>query len=259
MLEKRLLRAERHQKIIDLVAQNEILDFKSLAQKLNVSIMTVRRDLKDLQEKRFLELTRGGASTPLSYVLDVPTYPRALDQKKEKATIGHYAASLIEPGEVIFLGTGSTTMQFAQHLSIELALTIITPSLPHASILANRGFRVISTGGLVVTGDLAQTGVIASEVIRRNFATRTVIGVQGVSKKLGITDLSLEIAEINRLMSQQSKRILILADSTKVGAHANFIVSPLQKNFEFVTSAHGIDLLRKEIGSKFPIFVAGNG
>ena len=258
MPKKRLLSAERHQKIIELVAKNETLDFQRLANELNVSIMTVRRDLKELQEKKYLQLTRGGASTPMSFTLDVPAYPRALDQKKEKATIGHYAASLIEPREVIFLGTGSTTMQFAQHLSLELDLTIITPSLPHASLLANRGFRVISTGGLVVTGDLAQTGVIASEVIRRNFATRAVIGVRGVSKNLGITDLSLEIAEINSLMTQQSEQILILADSTKMGAQANFIVSPLQKNFEFVTSAHGIGLLRGEIGSKFQIFVAEN-
>lgn len=256
MQKKRLLSAERHQKIIELVAKKESLDFQSLAMELNVSIMTVRRDLKELQEKGYLQLTRGGASTTMSYILEVRAHPRAFDQKMEKTTIGRHAAALIEHGEVIFMGTGSTTMQFAQHLSLDLDLTIITPSLPHASLLANRGFQVISTGGIVLTDDLAQTGIIASDVIKRYFATRAVIGARGVTKKLGITDLHLETAEINNLMTQQSEQVLILADSTKMGVQANFVVSPIQKNFEFVTTPYGLAPLTTELGSGFQIFVA---
>ena len=111
---RRLLSVERHQKILERVASENAVDFASLADELGVSSMTVRRDLHILEEAGYLKTTRGGASAQLVHSHDLLLHPRAMDQTLAKTQIGQYAASLIEKGEVIFLGTGSTTAVFAQ-------------------------------------------------------------------------------------------------------------------------------------------------
>jgi DeoR/GlpR family transcriptional regulator of sugar metabolism len=155
---------------------------------------------------------------------------------------------LIEKGEVIFLGTGSTTAVFAQFLPSNLDLTVITPSLPHASVLASRGLNVVSTGGVVATADLAQTGVIAQEVLQRFFATRTIIGTGGVSKIGGLTEFDQSVADLNRVMVERSEEVMVLVDPSKSGVTANFRVAGIEVVEEFITSNEGRKILEKELG-----------
>ena len=167
---RKLLASERKQKILEWVASEEAIDFSSLAKFLNVSVMTVRRDVRQLVEQGYMTLTRGGATALLSRSLDILVNPRASDSSVAKARIGEFAARSMTNGDVIFVGTGSTTAQFIQFLSPEQNLTVITPSLPHASFLATKGVRCISTGGLVATEDLAQSGSLTPEQLERSRA-----------------------------------------------------------------------------------------
>ena len=82
-------------------------------------------------------------------------------------------------------------------------LTVISQSLPHASLLASRGIEVVSTGGVISTDDLAHTGTIAQETFNRFVATRTIIGSCGVSKSGGLTEFDQVIADINRSMVER--------------------------------------------------------
>jgi DeoR family transcriptional regulator of aga operon len=246
---RRLLSVERHQKILERVASESAVDFVSLAEELGVSSMTIRRDVRILEEAGHITTTRGGASAQVTNTKDILTNPRAQDQSAAKAQIGQFAASLIEKGEVIFLGTGSTTAVFAQFLPSNLDLTVITPSLPHASVLASRGLNVVSTGGVVATADLAQTGVIAQEVLQRFFATRTIIGTGGVSKIGGLTEFDQSVADLNRVMVERSEEVMVLVDPSKSGVTANFRVAGIEVVEEFITSNEGRKLLEKELGS----------
>lgn len=245
---RRLLSSERHQKILERVASEAAVDFASLADELRVSSMTVRRDVRILEEQGYIKMTRGGASAQLIHTHDILVHPRALDQGIAKSQIGQYAASLIEDGEVIFLGTGSTTAAFAQFLPNTLGITVITPSLPHASLLASRGVKVISSGGVVETEDMAQTGAIAQEVLSRFVASRAIIGSGGVSKNEGLTEFDLVIADINRTIIQQSEEVIVLVDSSKAGVVANYRVAGINKVDEFVTTVEGRPLLERAIG-----------
>lgn len=246
---RRLLSVERHQKILERVASESAVDFVSLAEELGVSSMTIRRDVRILEEAGHITTTRGGASAQVTNTKDILTNPRAQDQSAAKAQIGQFAASLIEKGEVIFLGTGSTTAVFAQFLPSNLDLTVITPSLPHASVLASRGLNVVSTGGVVATADLAQTGVIAQEVLQRFFATRTIIGTGGVSKIGGLTEFDQSVADLNRVMVERSEEVMVLVDPSKSGVTANFRVAGIEVVEEFITSNEGRKILEKELGS----------
>src|SRR3989304_3621769 len=100
----------------------------SRAAELSVSPMTVRRDVKQLVAEGFLRTVRGGATAHLTRSFDLLVGQRALTHATEKRLIGRRAVELIEPGETIFLGIGSTVAQFAQCLPADLGVTIITPS-----------------------------------------------------------------------------------------------------------------------------------
>ena len=249
----RLLSIERHQKILERVASENAVDFASLAEELGVSSMTIRRDLRILEEAGYLKTTRGGASAQILNPQDILLNPRSSDQTLAKTQIGQYAASLIERGEVIFLGTGSTTAVFAQFLPSNLELTVITPSLAHASLLASRGLDVISTGGAVKTADLAQTGAIAQDVINRFMATRTIIGSGGVSKSGGLTEFDQVISDINRSMVERSEEVIVLIDPSKAGVIGNYRVAGLDVVDEFVTSSDGAEVLKRKLGSEATI------
>jgi DeoR/GlpR family transcriptional regulator of sugar metabolism len=171
-----------------------------------------------------------------------------MDQTLAKTQIGQYAASLIEKGEVIFLGTGSTTAVFAQFLPNDLDLTVITASLPHASQLASRGIEVISTGGVIATADLAQTGVIAQETINRFVATRTIIGSGGVSQSGGLTEFDQVIADINRSMVERCEEVIVLVDPSKGGVTANYRVAGIDIVDEFVTSSDAKESMQRQLG-----------
>lgn len=246
---RRLLTAERHRIILERVAAQGVLDFASLADELEVSSMTVRRDIRILEERGHIQMTRGGASAMLTSSNDILTHPRAFDQSSEKSQIGQFAATLIERGEVIFLGSGSTTAVFAQFLPTNLDLTVITPSLPHASLLGSRGVNVISTGGTILEHDLTQTGQIAHNTVAGFLATRAIIGAGGVSAKDGITEFDLGIATLNRTMIENAEEVICLVDSSKAGVAGNFRTVKVTQVDEYITSLEGRAIFAKELGS----------
>lgn len=244
---RKLLASERKQKILEWVASEEAIDFGSLARFLDVSVMTVRRDVRHLVDQGYMTLTRGGATAHLSRSLDILVNPRAFDSSVAKARIGEFAARNMTPGDVVFVGTGSTTAQFIQYLNPDQNLTVITPSLPHASFLATRGIRVISTGGLVATEDLAQSGSIAAWSISRYHANLAVIGAQGISKQTGLSEVNFEIAELNRLMVEHSEKTWVLADLSKAGSKSPFHAVDLEEIDTIVTTHDGVDLFEHEV------------
>ncbi len=246
---RRLLTAERHRRILERVANEGVIDFASLAGDLEVSSMTIRRDIRILEEKGHIQMTRGGASAMLTTTNDILIHPRAYDQSSEKMQIGQYAATLVERGEVIFLGSGSTTAVFAQFLPTNLDLTVITASLPHASLLGSRGIKVISTGGTVSASELAQTGHIAHNTIAGFLASKAIIGAGGITAKEGLTEFDLEIAVLNRVMIEHAEEVICLVDSSKAGVAGNYRTAKATEIDEFVTSVEGASLLSKELGA----------
>ena len=240
MNKKRLLSAERLNIILERVSAKTAVDYESLAIELNVSKMTVRRDVQDLVSQGYINR-------------DILLNPRSMDQSIAKSKIGQFAASLIEDGETIFLGPGSTTAAFAQFLPNNLNLTVITASLPHASILVSRGIKVISIGGIISTLDMAASGIIALETIDRFFATRTVIGTGGLSKKIGLSERDQEIADLNRAMVERCESLMVLLDSSKINLSAPFQVCGAEAVDEFITTTEGRALIAEIVGSEAEI------
>lgn len=241
-----LLAVDRHHRILERVAAVQSVDYASLAAELGVSPMTIRRDVKQLVAEGYLRTVRGGATAHLTRTFDLMLGKRALAHATEKRLIGRKAVSLIGSGETIFLGVGSTVAQFAQFLPANRDVTVITPSLALASLLASRDIRVVSTGGLVAGDELAQTGALAERAIDRFHATTAVIGTAGLSHRTGITDLDPGLAELLSRMVERAERTIVLADGSKAGVAAPCVICPLDRVARVVTDPTGATAMAHE-------------
>jgi DeoR family transcriptional regulator, aga operon transcriptional repressor len=221
-----MLASDRRNRILERVAEDQSLHITQLAQELNVSEMTVRRDIARLERNGFLRRTYGGATTHLTRSLDPSFNPRVLENAQAKRLIGVAAARLLSDAATMFVGVGTTTEQFARFLPARSDLTVITESLPIATFLGTRPLRVVVLGGTVLTDELTCVGPAAMATLGRYRADVAVIGAAGLSLQHGLTELREEEADNHRVMIERSDRIVVLADGSKLGARAMAQVAP---------------------------------
>lgn len=228
---------DRRHRILERVAEEQTIHIAELATELGVSEMTIRRDIGRLERDGFLRRTYGGATAHITRSMELLFNARALANAPAKRLIGMRAAETLERASTIFIGIGSTAEQFAMFLPASDDLTVITGSLPVASLLGTRRGRVVILGGSVLNDDLACVGPVASATVRRYHADVAVLGAAGVSAANGITELDDSAAEIQRLMIEQSTRLTVVADGSKLGATTMAAVAPARAINTLVTDS----------------------
>jgi DeoR/GlpR family transcriptional regulator of sugar metabolism len=232
-----VLAVDRRHRILEQVAERQTIHIAELAEELGVSEMTIRRDIGRLERDGFLRRTYGGATAHLTRSMELLFNARALENAPAKRMIGMHAAERLAPERTMFIGIGSTTEQFAMFLPPRDDLMVVTGSLPVASLLGTRKGRVVVLGGSVLTDELACIGPVAAATVRRYHADLTVLGTAGLSARHGITELSDEAAEIQRLMIEHSDRLVILADGSKLGQTTMASVLPADRISLLITDA----------------------
>lgn len=221
-----MLAVDRRHRILERVATEQSIHIAALAEELDVSEMTIRRDVGRLERDGFLRRTYGGATAHLTRSMELLFNARALRNTAAKRRIGMKVAETFERAATVFIGIGSTAEQFAMFLPAREDLTVITGSLPVASLLGTRRSRVVALGGSVLNDDLACVGPVAAATVRRYHADVAVLGAAGVSVRRGITELDAEAAEIQRLMIEQSDELTMVADGSKIGVSTMAAVAP---------------------------------
>lgn len=230
-----MLASERRRHILERVAELQSIESQALADELGVSVMTIRRDIKRLEQDGFLRQTYGGATFHITKSIELGFNSRALQFSVQKRLIGAFAAQMIEPGQTLFLGEGTTTSQFAQFLPPHPHLQVITASLSHASLLCSRNIRVIVLGGKLHSEELIMTGPIAEATLNRFYADICILGAAGVDPDVGVTELDYEVASLHRLMMERSRHVIVLADHSKLGFRAPAVVAPVTMITTLVT------------------------
>ena len=230
-----MLASERRRLILERVAELQAIEAQALADEMNVSVMTIRRDIKRLEQDGFLRQTYGGATVHITKSVELGFNSRALQYAAQKRVIGACVAQMIEPGQTLFLGEGTTTSQFAQFLPPHPHLQVITASLSHASLLGSRNIRVIVLGGKLHGDELTMTGPIAEATLQRFYADVCILGAAGVDPQVGVTELDYEIASLHRSMMERSRRVVVLADHSKLGFRAPAVVAPVSMVTTMVT------------------------
>ena len=230
-----VLASERRRLILNRVAERQTIETQELADELDVSVMTIRRDIKRLEQDGFLRQTYGGATVQVTKSVELGFNSRALHYSGEKRLISARAAQTIEPGQTIFLGTGTTTAQFAQFLPPQPRLLVLTASLSHASLLSSRHIRVVVIGGVLHPDELYMTGSFAEALVHRFYADVCVLGAAGIDVEVGVTEMDHELATLHRSMIDCSRDVMILADRSKLGFRGPAVVAPVSKARTVVT------------------------
>ena len=174
-----MLAVDRRHRILEQVAERQTIHIAELAAELGVSEMTIRRDITRLERDGFLRRTYGGATAHITRSMELLFNARALENAPAKRLIGMHAAEILAPERTLFVGIGSTTEQFAMFLPAREEVTVVTGSLPVASLLGTRKGRVVVLGGAVLTDELACVGPVAAATVRRYHADLAVLGAAG--------------------------------------------------------------------------------
>ncbi len=231
------LPAERHRRILELLRERQVMRVVTLSELLGVSEVTIRRDLEALERRGLLERTHGGAVL----VHRMRTEPRYLEaivaHAEEKRAIGRAAAALVEPGETIFLNGGTTTLEVFRHLEAA-GVRVITNHVGMAMEAVDRDLELVVVGGRFRAPSSSLVGPFATEALRRVHADRAFLGVEGISHRSGITTPSSEEAEIARLMMDRTRgEVIVVADHSKLGTVADFVIAPLEEIDRIVVDA----------------------
>ena len=223
------LPAERHRRIHELLREQRVVRVSVLSEQLGVSEVTIRRDLEVLERRGMLERTHGGA-VATQWVRSEPAYRDAASTNPiEKRLIGAAAAALVEQGDALYLNGGTTTLQVFRHLRAT-GLKVATNHVGIALEAADRDVELLLLGGHYRAPSNSVVGPFATEALRRTHATKAFIGVEGISVGSGLTTPVAAEAEIARVMIEQTRgRVLVVADHSKIGTVADFVIAPLEE------------------------------
>ena len=232
--------AKRQNQIYQLLKDKGIVQVGELAALLDVAEMTVRRDLEALEKKGLAERTHGGAIFNDHMRAEPHIAQKRAVHREEKAAIGALAATLIEPGDTVFVNSGSTTLEFLRRLDVP-GVKVVTNS-PWAPLeVPSTQVEVIVIGGELRRESFSIVGDSATQMVRQVFATKAVLGVDGISALHGVMNPIQAEAGLNRLMIEQTHgEVIIVADSSKIGRISNFLTAPINAIDTIVTD-DGID------------------
>ncbi|KEJ89826.1 DeoR/GlpR family DNA-binding transcription regulator [Sulfitobacter donghicola] len=219
---------KRQTQIIDMIRRNGKASVEDLAAHLSISRETIRRDLTQLSEAGKILKVHGGARMP-RVMGEGPFKQRLSENVGAKIEIAKAAASLVEPGETLFVDTGSTTLYFAEAIAQISGLTVVTNSTEIARIMssAKTNNRAFLLGGEFSADNSQTVGTMAVTHIRSFRAHHAFLTIGAMDARSGAMDYNIEEAQIARAMIEQSEMITVLADSSKLGALASFEVCPL--------------------------------
>ncbi|WP_346237515.1 DeoR/GlpR family DNA-binding transcription regulator [Niabella insulamsoli] len=207
---------ERHQLILQKLQEHGKLNIPELIEEMNVSGVTVRKDLKLLEEKKLLFRTRGGASMQNPYAIEKPINEKEFIKSEEKKKIAKVALNMIGQNDSIMIGSGTTVYELARTLHPEKKLIVITPALKVAIELCNRpNIEVLQLGGLVHQSSSSTAGSFAEKILEELSCGVLFLGVDGIDLEHGLTITNIMESSLNQKMISLAQTVVILADSSK--------------------------------------------
>jgi DeoR family glycerol-3-phosphate regulon repressor len=211
----------RQARVLDFIEREGEVTVDALAADFGVSAETVRRDLALLAENGAVQKIHGGARRMRLHAEG--TFDQRMDEAAaEKAEVARKLATVIAPGDTLFIDTGSTTLACAHALSETEELTIVTNSLRIAQVMG-RGegkARVHLIGGLYAADNGETVGPDAVEQIGRFHADYAIIGVAALDASAGPSAANFDEASVARAMCANARKIIVVAHAGKFGRQA---------------------------------------
>ncbi|WP_309117289.1 DeoR/GlpR family DNA-binding transcription regulator [Saccharothrix sp.] len=237
-------RYERLNALLELLAERGKIEVDDIAEELAVSGATIRRDLDHLAEQQLLTRTRGGAVAH-SVAYDLPLRYKTVRRAGEKQRIGRAAAEQVHRGAVVGMNGGTTTTEVARALMTSAdvggaegdgVITVVTNALNIANELAVRPqVKLVVTGGVARPQSYELMSPLASRILSGLSLDLTFLGVDAIDPDAGASAHHEGEADINRLLAERARKVVVVADSSKIGARAFASICPITQVHVLVT------------------------
>ena len=226
----------RKEFILNTLNENGVLYTQDVTEKCNVSEITIRRDLIELESKGLLIRTHGGAiksqATDMLFSYDL----KINQHRQNKETICQLAANYIDEGDIIFIDCGTTLSLISKYFAKFNGLTVITTSLPVISeLIKYPDIRTSLIGGEIDTERQATYGSIAENNIGMYHATKAFVGADGVSLKKGLTSYDEKEGAVTLKMIENSDEVFLLCDSSKIEKNSFVKFASINKIHHLIT------------------------
>lgn len=223
-----MLKAERQQVIVNEVRIHNKVLFTDIAELLNVSVDTIRRDIKELSVTKKLKKVHGGAIS-----LGFNNYQvenQEIYELENKSRIARKAITLLRNGQVILISGGTTNMEIARMIPPNLKITCFTPSLPVAvQLMAKSDVDVILIGGKLSKDSQIAIGGCAINMLNDIKVDICFLGINSIDVNNGVTDFDWDIVQIKKAMIRASKKIVAPLISEKLNSTQRFKICDLDK------------------------------
>lgn len=211
-----MTKEERHNFILENLIRQEAIQVSDLATMLDVSSVTIRKDLTELEKENKLYRSHGKAILINPYINNRTISEKEKLARKEKDAIGRFAATLIERNDSIIIASGTTVLAFARAIKPIHKLTVVSASLQVSEILGtNEAINVVQLGGSLRTSSLSVVGQSAEAPLSDFSCSKLFIGVDGIDLDFGITTTDIQEASLNKAMMRTAQKTIVLADSSK--------------------------------------------
>jgi DeoR/GlpR family transcriptional regulator of sugar metabolism len=220
---------KRQAQILELLKNQRNIKISDLSEYLGASQATIRRDFDELAQSGLIVRIHGSAVLAKLNPPEPPVIQRVQDNLLEKQRIGRTAAQLIQEGESIFIGSGTTTMEVARNLCGRSNLTVITNAETVTSILAKEeGITLVSTGGLFRHSEQSFLGHITVQSLQDLRPQKVIMGIRCISVKYGLTSDYLPEVDTDRAIFRSGSELILVADHTKFEEVSPAFVAPIE-------------------------------
>jgi DeoR/GlpR family transcriptional regulator of sugar metabolism len=223
-----MLAPQRKEYLLKVLAQTGQVIAKAVSHELGLSEDTIRRDLRELASEGRLQRVHGGALPASPAVVDFAGRQQLASDAK--VAIGRAAAKMVRPGQIVILDGGTTTLQLARHLPLDLKATVVTHSPTIAVALVDHpSVEVVVIGGRLFKHSVVAVGSVATEAIARIRADIYFMGVTGIHSQAGLSTGDLEESHIKRALSASAAETYVLVSAEKLNAASSYVVAALNE------------------------------
>ncbi len=232
---------ERRKKILHLINQNGQVFVHELSAEFEVSEVTIRNDLEQLEQKNLLIRARGGAMKPEQTVsADYQISDKHKLNIAQKIRIGKEAAKLVNESETIIIDSGTTTLELAKNLNEISSLNVITNAINIVNqLITNQKVNIIVLGGSLRKKSHSLVGPIAERNLKNFSVDKAFIGVDGFDPFTGAYTPNIEEASLNQIMIDIAKEVVLVADSSKFKRRSLAFICPTNK-IDIIVTDDGI-------------------
>jgi DeoR family transcriptional regulator of aga operon len=242
--------AKRHKLILEQLKKDGYVKVQELSEFMQVSEVTIRKDLKYLESKKLLYRNHGSASSLSLIISDKHIDLKEKMHMEEKVQIAKVANGLLEANDKIIIASGTTLLAFANEINVNENITVITSSVKVSLALCyNPNMEVIQLGGIMRKNSVSVIGFYAQNILESLSCNKLFLGVDGIDLDYGLTTSDMNEARINQQMINASQKIIIMTDSSKFGKRGFCKICDFDKVHHIITDknapSHIIDAIRE--------------